>query len=136
MGNVEDRDAKILFELAQTRENRGPQRGIDHRDRLVSHDHLGATQERTRHHQALFLPTTQLMGKAPQGLRRAQAHFLHRLRNQVAAFLFTLRQAKALDRHLQDMIDPIEGIIGGVRILVDRLHFPGQRALLFARHAR
>ena len=75
------------------------------------------------------------MGVAPQGLCRAQADLLHRILDQAATFRFALGQPKALDRHLQHMIDPVKRVVGGIRVLIDRLDFPDQRPLFLCAHA-
>jgi len=79
VGDIHDRDAKILIELTQAGEDGGAQGSIHHRDRLISHDQLGPAQHGARHHQALALSTAELVWKASERLVGAQSHQLQRL---------------------------------------------------------
>ena len=107
VGYVEDRDAALIGELAQRAEYCGPQRGVDHRDRLVGNDQLRLEQQRTRDHYALALAARQLVRETAEDLFRLQPDEAQGLADQ----LFCLRarggKAEAAHRRRKHMIDPL-----------------------------
>ncbi len=128
MGDVDEGDAELLVELAQVIQDGGPEGGIDHRDRFVGDDQLGAQKERSCHHDTLALPSAQLVRVAPQGLLRAQSYGLQGPLDQRPALVLRARQAELGDGGRQDVIHLVEGVIHFKGILEDGLHISPERA--------
>ncbi len=122
MGDIDDRDAEVVFHLAQVAQDRGAQRGVDHRHRLVGDQEFWAQHHRAAHHQALALAAGQLVRETVDGLVRVEADQLagraHLCQNVVAA----RRDAEIAQRLGKAVVDLVERIVGRVGILEDRLH--------------
>ena len=108
---------------AQALQNRGAQRGIHHRYRLVGHDQLGLEQQRTCYVDALALTTGKLVREATQNVFRTQTDRIERLFHLLACFQFGLGQLEFLDRHVQQVINRIKWVEYCKRILENRLDF-------------
>src|SRR5688500_3912842 len=124
MGDIDQRDTEILLELEQVAEDGDPQRGIDHRDRLVGDDHLWPEEERAGDHGPLPLAAAQLVRIASKGLFGAKANRPQRLLDQPAPFPPRPGELELGDRGGQDMVDRVEGVINPERVLKDRLDLP------------
>ncbi len=80
VGDIQDRDAVHLIELTQVLENRSPQRGVHHGDRLVGDDDLRMQHQGARHHDALPLATVRarqpvLSDRGRAGVERSMVDF-------------------------------------------------------------
>ena len=88
------------------------------------------------HHHALALAAGQLVGILLQHLFAAHADHVERVLDQRLPFFFAARQLEVLEHHVEDVLDPVEGVVDGVRILKDRLHLaPVVHELLFVHGA-
>ena len=140
VGDVDQRDAEFVVKLAQAAEDGGAQRGVDHRDRLVGDDHARPDEQGARHHDPLPLPAAQLMRIAAEGFLGPQPDRPQRSLDQSAGLRLGGGEPEIHDRRLEDVIDPVERIVGLERILEDHLdvaaEFPlfgaGQRAKILA----
>ena len=122
VGDVDQRDAEFVVELAQAPEDGGAERCVDHRDRLVGDDHARPDQERARHHDPLPLAAAQLMRIAAERLLRPQADGLQRSLDQPARFApCEAAKPEIDDRGLEDVIDLVERVVGFEGVLEDHL---------------
>ena len=71
--------------VAQAVEDRGAQRGVDHRDRLVGDDQPRPEQQRARHHDALPLAAAELVRDSAPASPRDAARPPERLLDQCCA---------------------------------------------------
>ncbi len=118
--------------MAQVIQDSGPEGGIYHRDRFIGDDQLGPQKERSRHHDTLALPSTQLVRIAPQGLLRAQSYGLQDLLDQRPTLALRTRKVELGYGHCQGVIHRIEGIIHFKGVLEDDLHILQERTPLCA----
>ena len=59
---------------------------------------------------------------------------MQRILNQLLRLSCRGGQLELADRHFQHTLDPVEWIVGGVRVLEDRLHFPAANPALSEFH--
>ena len=98
VGDVDERDALVAVEPVERFQDRGTQRGVDHRDRLVGQDDRRPDGQRPCDHDALALAAGQFVGMLAQGLARAQAHRLKRGLDHGIGLAIRTGQAEGLER--------------------------------------
>jgi hypothetical protein len=76
-----------------------------------------------RHHHALALAAGKLVGVLLQHLLPAHPDDVERGFDQRPPFFPGARQLKVLEHHVKDVLDAVEGVVDGVRVLKDRLNF-------------
>ena len=74
MGDVDQGDAEIAVQREQVFQDRGPERGIDHRDRFVRDDDPGPQHQGAGDHDPLALAAGELVRVAAQRLLRAESN--------------------------------------------------------------
>ena len=97
MSDIYEGDPVILIKLAQSGQDGGAQRGVDHRYRLIGDDQLRLGQQRPRHHDALALAATELVRVPAEGILRPQPNGLQRPLGQRPLFLARADLARLLD---------------------------------------
>ena len=78
MGDVDERNPVVALERQQALENRGAQRRIDHRHRLVGKNQLRPQEQRAGHLDALALAAAELVRIAAEHVVWTEAHGLQR----------------------------------------------------------
>ncbi len=132
--DVEDRDAEVAVQRLEAAEDGRAQRGVDHRDRLVGHDHARPAEQCARHADALALAAAELVREAAERLGRPKADPFERLLDQGPLLAPVVRQAESTERRGEHVVDAVERVEGLVRVLKDRLHLAAELHALPTRH--
>src|SRR5215212_3988499 len=111
VGDVDQRNAELAIQLHEAGEDRGAQRGIHHRDRLVGDDDARADDQGAGHHHPLALPPAELVRVPSERLLGPQADGLERLLNQRSFAGPGRCQPELADRRLEHLIDLVEGVV-------------------------
>ena len=126
--DVDHRDLEVERHLTERPEDRGPERGVDHRHGLVGQDHARPEEERPRHHDALALASRELVRESPERLVGAEPHRAERVLDQRSGPGAGRGQPELGDRHRQDVVHPVERVVDLVRVLEDRLDLAPERS--------
>ena len=121
VGDVDDRDPEVVAQRPEQVDDRHPQRGVDHRDRLVGDDQRRLRDQRAGDRDALQLAAGQLVRKAA----RTSASESPTLRSASSARASTSavrpRIGEAARRHEEVAVDALQRVEGLERVLEDRL---------------
>ena len=123
VGDVEERDAFALAQLAHQVQDPDADRDVEHRHGLVGDDQLRPQRQRLREADPLALAATQLVGEAaPRIARRNEAHLLEHAVQLGAAT--APREIAPVQLHsAHDRVrDPVRRIDRAVRILEHHRH--------------
>ena len=128
VGDHQDAEA-VLAQSVEQVEDACAYRDVEHRDGLVGHEQLGPEDDARRDRDALALPARELVRVAvEEELRRIELHATEGLPHALAPI--GLRVAEAVDdeRLLDCCLHGEARVERLVRVLVDQLHPPPQRA--------
>ena len=134
VGDVDVGEPELVLQVEHQLEDLRAHAHVEHRDRLVGHQHLGLEDDGARDHGPLLLPAGEVGGVLRQvGLGRGEPHALEGLRHPLAQ-LGTLRHAVDLERVPHPLLDRHRRVERRAGVLEDHLQVGAQLAQLLGGH--
>ena len=121
VGDVDDREAVAVAQVAQQVDDRGAQRGVDHRHRLVGHQQCRPGDQGARDGHPLELAARELVREAAADLGQREADAAQRLVGCRRDRGLAHDAGHAPRRREQVAVDPLHRVEGLERVLEDRL---------------